>query len=376
MKTTSIRKRSQVLAEAKWDVASIYQNNEDWKIAGSALKEDLLAFQSFKGRLGQSANSMYDGLEHYHQLSVALGSIWVYAHLRKDEDMTNPVFQEMYEKANKLKSQFMESTAFVEPELLSIESAIIKMYLNQNESLKSYKLFFEFLEEKRHHVLSETEERFLSKAQEPLSSSSKSYSMFTNADLRFPEISSGEGKMIPVTQGRFVTLLNDQNREVRRQAYESVYKTYKQFSNTVAATLSGEVKAKSFNASVRKHANAREAALKANLIPEQVYDQLVETVNDHLPLLHRYMELRKRLLNLDEMYMYDVYVPVVKEVEMPFTYEEAKGTLLNALQPLGDEYVSIVEKGFEEKWSMSMKMKESKVGHIHRDRTLLSHLFS
>ncbi len=311
--------------------SSIYQNNEDWKIAGSALKEDLLAFQSFKGRLGQSANSMYDGLEHYHQLSVALGSIWVYAHLRKDEDMTNPVFQEMYEKANKLKSQFMESTAFVEPELLSIESAIIKMYLNQNESLKSYKLFFEFLEEKRHHVLSETEERFLSKAQEPLSSSSKSYSMFTNADLRFPEISSGEGKMIPVTQGRFVTLLNDQNREVRRQAYESVYKTYKQFSNTVAATLSGEVKAKSFNASVRKHANAREAALKANLIPEQVYDQLVETVNDHLPLLHRYMELRKRLLNLDEMYMYDVYVPVVKEVEMPFTYEEAKGTLFKRI---------------------------------------------
>lgn len=350
MEITAIRKRSQVLEEEKWDVASIYQNTEDWKAAVSALKEHLTEFQSYRGNLGKSAIRMYDGIEQYHKLSVTLGSIWVYAHLRKDEDTTNPVFQELYEKANKLKSQFSESTAFFEPELLSIDRAILSLYLDQNESLKQYELFFRFLEEKRPHVLSEAEERFLSKAQESLGSSNKTYSMFTNADLRFPEIYSDNGKSIPVTQGRFVSLLNNPNREVRRQAYESVYKTYEQYGNTVAALLSGEVKARSFNASIRNYKNAREAALKTNVIPEQVYEQLVDTVNEHLPLLHRYLKLRKSLLKLDEMYMYDVYTPVVKGVEMPYSYEEAKETLLNALQPLGEEYVSIVERGFEEKW--------------------------
>ena len=240
--------------------------------------------------------------------------------------------------------------AFIVPEILSIDEEKLKGFLNEKEELKLYEHSLEEINLQRPHVLPAEQEALLAEASEALGASENTFGMLNNADLEFPSIKDENGEEVEVTHGRFTTFLESADPRVRRDAFKAVYETYGKFRNTFSSTLSGNVKKDNFYARVRNYSSARAAALSDNNIPESVYDNLVSTINEHLPLLHRYVKLRKRVLGLDELHMYDLYTPLVKDVKMEISYEEAKDMILKGLAPLGEEYVGILKEGFENRW--------------------------
>lgn len=276
--------------------------------------------------------------------------MYAYAHMRYDEDTTNSFYQSLNERANRLGAELSEVTSFFIPEILAIDEATIRRFLDEHEGLRLYEQFFSELNDFRPHVLSEKEEAILAQASDVMASSSNTFGMLNNADIEFPLIKDEDGEDVRVTHGRFIRFLESTNRDVRKAAFKAVYDTYEKFKNTFASTLNGQVKRNIFFANVRRYQSARQAALHANHIPEIVYDQLIETVNKHLPLLHRYVRLRKKTLGLDELHMYDLYAPLVKNVDMKITYEKAKELVLKGVARLGEEYVSIVREGLNNRW--------------------------
>ncbi|MFS0787287.1 oligoendopeptidase F [Shouchella sp. 1P09AA] len=350
MSNDNILKRDEIPEASTWDLESIFTTVEEWSEACTEVQAESDMYQSFKGKVTESASTLYQSLENYYELEVKASKILAYARHYSDVDKTNATMQERSEKAMQLYISFQEKTAFLEPEIVGLDSETLKTYVEQYEPLEKYEAYFSFIEHRKDHILSDHEEALLSRLKEPFHASSHTYSLLTNADLTYPPIQGEKDEEIAVTSGRFLTLMAHPNQSIRKQTYKSFYQTYEQFSHTIGSLLSGEVKAKHFEARMRGYRNAREAALNETFIPERVYDQLVDTVNEHLPLLHRYMKLRKNQLQLEKLHMYDVYTPIVKDAELTYTYEEAKETMLASLAPLGEEYVSIVQKGLNERW--------------------------
>ncbi|KQL57662.1 MULTISPECIES: oligoendopeptidase F [Bacillaceae] len=350
MAEEKVVRREEVPEESTWDLESIYSTPEQWEDACRELRTQVEGFQKYKGKVVSSASTVFQVLEAYYDLEVEATKILVYARHSSDVDTTNSVLQERSEKGSQLYVDFNDKTAFVQPEILQMSESELAQFLQSYKPLQKYKQYIAFIHHRKDHILSEKEEALLSRLQEPFAASRKTYSLLTNADMTFKTVKDEKGEDITVTPGRFITLMAQPNRFIRKQVYESYYASYEQFSHTIASILSGEVKAKQFEATMRGYDSARAAALDETYIPERVYDQLVETVEKNLPLLHRYMRLRKRLLKLETLHMYDLYTPIVQDVQLPFTYEEAKETMLSSLAPLGDEYVDIVQKGLNERW--------------------------
>ena len=280
---------------------------------------------------------------------MRLGKLYTYAHMRYDQDTTNSVYQALNDRATNLYSQVSSSTAYIVPEILSISEDTLQTFLKENRDLSVYEHALEEITRQRPHVLSEAEEALLAEASEVMSASSNTFGMLNNADLKFPSIKGEDGEEVEITWPLHSVLESD-DRRVREDAFKAVYETYGKYKNTFASTLSGAVKRNNFNARVRKYDSARQAALSNNNIPEAVYDQLVQSVNDNLHLLHRYIDIRKRALGLDELHMYDLYTPLVPEVKMNVKYEEAQDMLLKSLHVLGDEYVDILKEAYENRW--------------------------
>jgi len=342
--------RQQVPVEETWNSETIYSNDEAWESDFQALKEKVPALIGFKGRLGESAETLYEALQLRDNLSRQLHKLYTYAHMRYDEDTANSHYQALNDRAGSLASQVSAQLAFMTPELLSIDENQIEAFMEQNESLRVYRHAFDELALERPHVLTEAEEAILAQAGDVLGQSSSTFGMLNNADLKFPKVKNEKGEEVELTHGRYITFLESADRSVRERAFKAMYGTYAQYLNTFASTLSGSVKKDNFYATVRKFESARQSALHHNAIPESVYDGLVEAVNERLDLLHRYVALRKRALGLDELHMYDLYTPLVKDVEMKVSYEEAKQWMVDGLAPLGEEYVQIVKDGLESRW--------------------------
>ena len=342
--------RQQVPVEETWNLETIYSSDEAWESDFQALKEKVPALIGFKGRLGESAETLYEALQLRDDLSRQLHKLYTYAHMRYDEDTANSHYQALNDRAGSLASQVSAQLAFMTPELISIEENQIETFMEQNESLRVYRHAFDELALERPHVLTEAEESILAQAGDVLGQSSSTFGMLNNADLKFPKVKNEKGEEVELTHGRYITFLESADRSVREGAFKAMYGTYAQYLNTFASTLSGSVKKDNFYATVRKFESARQSALHHNAIPESVYDGLVEAVNERLDLLHRYVALRKRALGLDELHMYDLYTPLVKDVEMKVSYEEAKQWMVDGLAPLGEEYVQIVKDGLESRW--------------------------
>lgn len=342
--------RQDVDVTETWNLESIYATNEDWEEEFESIKAMLPLLVEYKGRLGQSAETLYEGLQLRDEVSRRLYKLYTYAHMRYDENTADSFYQAMNDRARTLASQIGATLAFMTPELLAVPEATIESYLNENPDLAVYRHTFDELNQERDHVLTEAEEAILAKAGEVLGQSGTTFGMLNNADLTFPKIKGEDGEEMELTHGRFITFLESSDRSVREAAFKAMYGTYAKYTNTLASTLAGSVKKDNFYADVRKFPSARAAALHGNAIPESVYDGLVEAVHDHLPLLHRYVALRKRVLGLDELHMYDMYTPLVSEVEMKVSYEEAKQLMVEGLAPLGSEYKHILEEGLSERW--------------------------
>lgn len=361
-KTKELPKRSEVPVDKTWRLEDIFADDEAWTKEFKQLQADIPKIKEFQGKLGESADTLYEMLQLQDHLSERAGKLYTYAHMRYDQDTTNSHYQAMNSRAENLYTQLSSSMSYIVPEILAMDEGKIDRFLEENEELKLYKKTLDEITRKRPHILSEKEEVLLAEASEALSTASQTFSMLNNADLTFPVIKDENGEEVELTHGRYGRFMESRDRRVRKDAFTALYGTYKKFINTFAATLSGSIKTHNFTAKVRNYDSARQAALDNNNIPESVYDQLVEAVNEKLPLLHRYMELRKKVLNLDELHMYDIYTPLVKDVEMNVTYEQAQDYVLKGLEPLGEEYVGIVKEGFENRWIDVVENKGKRSG--------------
>jgi oligoendopeptidase F len=342
--------RSELPVEDTWRLEDIFENDEQWEKEFQEVKSLIPAAQEFQGKLGDGPDVLYDALQYQDQLLQRLGKLYTYAHMRYDQDTTNSFYQGLDDRIKNLYSQAGSSLAYIVPEILTIDEARLNNFLVEKEELQLYKHSLEQINLQRPHVLSAEQEALLAEASEVLGSSGGTFSMLNNADLEFPTIKDENGEEVEVTHGRYSRFLESADPRVRRDAFHAVYETYGKFKNTFSSTLSGNIKKDNFYARIRHYQSARHAALSDNNIPESVYENLVSTINDHLPLLHRYIKLRKRVLGLSELHMYDLYTPLVKDVKMEISYNEAKDIILKGLAPLGDEYISVLKEGFENRW--------------------------
>ncbi|WP_102261884.1 oligoendopeptidase F [Mesobacillus jeotgali] len=342
--------RDEVSAENTWRLEDIFAVDEQWEKEFNEVKGLIPSVQEYQGKLGESAEQLYSALQLQDKLLERLGRLYTYAHMRYDQDTTNSFYQGLDDRIKNLYSQAASALAFIVPEVLAVDEEKIKGFLNEKEELKLYEHALEEINLQRPHVLSAEEEALLAQASEVMSSPSNTFGMLNNADLEFPSIKDENGEEVEITHGRYIRFLESEDRRVREDAFKAVYKTYGSFKNTFSSTLSGNIKKDNFNARVRKYESARHAALSANNIPESVYENLVNTVNDNLHLLHRYVKLRRKVLGLDKLHMYDLYTPLVKDVKMEIPYAEAKEYVLKGLAPLGDEYNNILNEGFENRW--------------------------
>ena len=360
--TTDIPKRDEVRKELTWDLEAIFATDDLWEEEFASLQKEIPEIKKFQGKLGESAEQLFNLLDYQDKISGRLGKLYAYAHMRNDEDTTNATYQAMNQKAESILTIASSHMSFIVPEILQIDVDQIDAFLQEKEALQLYRKTLDEILRQREHVLSDKEEMLLSEASEALSAPSQIFGMLNNADLEFPKIKNDAGEEVALTHGRYIQFMESKNRQVRKDAFHAMYETFGKFKNTFASTLSGNVKRDNFYAKVRHYDSARHAALDNNNIPESVYDHLVQAINDKLPSLQRYIGLRKDLLGVDDLHMYDLYTPLVKDVEMKITYDEAKEIVLKSLAPLGEEYVNIVEEGFQSRWIDVVENKGKRSG--------------
>jgi oligoendopeptidase F len=346
----SLPLRNEVPFKDTWRLEDIFVTDDAWEAEFKAVKAMIPKVSEFEGKLGDSANLLLELLTYQDELLMRMGKLYTYAHMRYDQDTTNSHYQGLDDRAKNLYTQISSALSYVVPEILALEEDKVKSFISEKDELKVYAHAIEDITRTRPHVLSAKEEALLAKTSEVTSSPGTTFGMLNNADLKFPSIKDENGEETEITHGRYIRFLESSDQRVREDAFKAVYGTYGSYKNTFASTLAGTVKKDNFYATVRNYKSAREAALSNNNIPEQVYENLVNTINDHLHLLHRYVSLRKKVLKLNEIHMYDLYTPLVKDVKMEVTYEEAKDLVVKGLVPLGEEYQAILKEAYDNRW--------------------------
>ena len=344
-----VLQRNEINEKDTWDLSTIFETDQKWEEELALLTEDTKQAASLEGHLLDSAESLLDITERYLDLSRRLEKLYVYAHMKNDQDTRVAKYQEYYAKAMTLYSQLDQVFSFYEPEFMAITEDQYQNFLAEEPKLQPYKHFFDKLLQNKDHVLSQREEELLAGAGEIFGAASETFAILDNADIVFPFVKDEDGNEVQLSHGVYMRLVESKNREVRRGAYEALYSTYEQYQHTYAKTLQTNVKVQNYRAKVRNYKSAREAALAANFVPESVYDNLVSAVRKHLPLLHRYLALRSKILGIPDLKMYDVYTPL-SSVEYSFTYEEALKKAEEALAVLGEDYMSRVKRAFSERW--------------------------
>ena len=344
-----VLQRNEINEKDTWDLSTIFETDQKWEEELALLTEDTKQAASLEGHLLDSAESLLNITERYLDLSRRLEKLYVYAHMKNDQDTRVAKYQEYYAKAMTLYSQLDQVFSFYEPEFMAITEEQYQNFLAEEPKLQPYKHFFDKLLQNKDHVLSQREEELLAGAGEIFGAASETFAILDNADIVFPFVKDEDGNKVQLSHGVYMRLVESKNREVRRGAYEALYATYEQYQHTYAKTLQTNVKVQNYRAKVRNYKSAREAALAANFVPESVYDNLVSAVRKHLPLLHRYLALRSKILGIPDLKMYDVYTPL-SSVEYSFTYEEALKKPEEALAVLGEDYLSRVKRAFSERW--------------------------
>ena len=354
--------REEVPVELTWDLEGIFQSDEAWEQEFKDVEKLIPEADKYRGKVADSAQDLYDTLQFSDKLSERFGRLYVYSHLKHDQDTANGKYQAMESRIRSLGAKFSAAWSFVTPEILSIEEETIKNYINEYEPLSLYNQMLTELNLERPHVLTADKEELLAQFSEVTGASGNTFSALNNADLEFPTVKNDEGEEVQLTHGNYVTFLESDNREVRESAFKAMYKTYGQFKNTFATTLAGNVKAHNVSARIRKYDSARHSAMSNNHIPEKVYDQLISTIHEFLPVLHRYVSLRKKVLGVDELHMYDLFTPLVKEVKIEMPYEKAKEIMVKSFEPLGEGYQEIVQKGLDSRWVDVLENKGKRSG--------------
>jgi len=344
------KERQQIPLEYRWKLEDVYPDQDSWENDFRRVRELLLEIQAFQGRLGDSAGALWEVLQKSEELERTADKLFVYSRMRRDEDNANHRYQVSFDRIEALSVEAGSVTAFMVPEMLTIDEERLYRFMEEQPELALYRHYFEELLRQKEHILSAAEERILAMSADLSSATGNIFSMLNNADIRFPSITDEHGHEVELTKGRFGGFMESTDRRVRKDAFTSLYSTYSGLKNTLATTLTASVRKDIFYARVRKYPGALEAALDQDNISPRVYQSLIEAVHDKLDYLHRYMKLRKKLMNVDELHFYDLYVPLVQEHQKPFSYEEAREIVLQGLAPLGTEYLQVVKQGLENGW--------------------------
>lgn len=344
-----LKKREEIEAKDKWKLEEIFASDEEWENAFKELKEEAPSLKEFEGKLNNKEN-IKEFLDKYVDLGIKAETIYIYAHLKCDEDTSNSKYQAMMNKVDVYMAEYASYTAYFVPEILSQEESLIRDIINNNEELKTYKFMFEDILKEKPHILSKSEEELLASVSDCLDAPSSIHNMLTNADMRFGDIIDEDGEKVELTEGNYSSFIKSKDRKVRKEAFETLFGKYKNLENTFATTLSSSIKNFNFAAKIRKYNSALEASLKPNDIPLEVYKNAVNTIDANLKSLHRYVSLKKKLLGLDEMHMYDLYVPVIEIPKEHIEFNKAVDMVVEGLKPLGNEYLDIFKSGVQNGW--------------------------
>ena len=340
--------REEISSEYKWNLELIYKDINAWEKAFQSVQKSIERISDFKGKLSNKGK-LIKFLQLEESIALELGRILVYAHMKSHEDLRISKNQEYAERAAILNTLFSESTAFYAPEILSIHELVLKSFL-KNDKLKLYAFHFESLLHSKYHVLSPEQEEILARVSEIARTADNAYSMFTDADMKFPMITDESGEKIELTEERYYKLNRSRVRRIRKAAFEGLFGTYSKYRNTFGALYQGSVRVDVFYSKSRKYSSCLEASIHSDNVPKHVYENVIDCANKHVDALHDYMKLRKRVLKLKQLHMYDLNVPLAEEPEKDIPYEEAIEMIIEGLRPLGDEYCNVLRQGFAEKW--------------------------
>ena len=345
-----IPQRGEIPVEYTWNTADLYPTDQAWEEEFDQAQAQVRALSGYAGRLGESARTLYAYLTASMDAGDKLSNLHRYASLRQDEDTRQAKYQALAGRAMSLLVEAQSATAFETPELLGIPEETLERFYAEEPGLELYRRYFTVIRDKREHILSDAEEKLLAAAGELAQAPDEVYSKFTCADLTFPDAVDRDGNRLPLSSASFVPCEMSEDRVLRRSAYEQMYDTLGSFRNTAAALLGAEAKSRQFFAAARKYESPLAAAVSANRVPPQVYRSLVDTVNANLDKLHRYVRLRKKLLGVDELHMYDIYAPMVSGASRVIPFDEARSIVYSALAPMGEEYRAIIREGFDNRW--------------------------
>lgn len=351
MSSKELKAREQIDKKYMWNIeamisdeSTIYQELEDIKAQAAAYAEE------FSGHLTESADMLLKAYRQRDSIWRKLENIYVYARMRRDENNADSSYQAMSDKCGAVIAAVSASTSFFTPELLKASDDVILEYIEQKEELREYEFAIKDTLRQKEHVLTEAEENIMAQMSEITKATNDIFTLLNNADIKFASIKDEDGDEVSVTHGNYIKFMESHDRNVRKAAYNAMYDSYKELINTIATTYNYNTKTDVVSARIRKYDSARAAALSGDNIPGKVYDNLVSTVNDNLPSLHRYTELRKKLLGVDKLYMYDMYVPLIELPKTSIPYEEALDMMREGLAPLGIEYISKMNAGLDEGW--------------------------
>ena len=342
--------REEIDSKYKWDLSSMFPSDEAFEAALEELKAYCPKLLAFKGKISTSAQALLEFLQLEDQMTLLLYKIINYAERKSDEDTRVAKYQAYVANATSAYTQVGEATSWFAAELLAIPAESVEKFYAEVPALEFYRRKLNKILNQREHTLSAEEEALLARAEELAVQPTNIFSMFDDADLTFDDAVDSEGKTHKLTSGSFVPLLMDADRVLRESAFKQLYSRFGEFRNTSAAILTSQVKNLQFFSSSRKYASSLEAALAENEIPVEVYNNLIDAVHQNFPAFYKYVDLRKRVMGLDELRFWDVYTPLVDDVDMKFTYEEACDLIVKALAPMGEEYVALVKKGLESRW--------------------------
>ncbi len=343
-------KRIEQKVEDTWCLEDMFESDDFWEEEFGRLQRMIFQYEDFEGTLGESADRLLEYLKFNDETNLLMERLYVYANMRYHQDMANSMYQEFAARAQKLMVEMSGASAFAEPEILEITTEKINVFFNENPELETYKRYISEILRGKNHTLDKKTETILAKSRQMANTAENIFSMYNGADIKFPSITTEEGEEIEITHGNFVPLLESTDREVRKAAFEGVYETYGKMRNTLAATFAANLDQANFYAQVRNFSSAREMYLYGSNIPESVYDNLIETVHKNMDKMHKYVSLRKKILDVSELHMYDLYTPIAKAPDTKYSFEAAKDIVLEGLAPMGEEYIKVLEEGFDNRW--------------------------
>ena len=344
-----LRRRDEIPEGDKWRIDKIYETPAKWNEELNNLKEEAPKLKDFEGKLGNKED-LKAFLLLNEKLSRKLGKLYVYAHMRSHEDTSNPEMQSLVNKIDPYSAEFSSYTAYFVPEILSLKEGTIENFINEDKDLEQYKIYFEMILNEKPYILSKEVESVLASVSDCLGAPESIYSMLTNSDMTFGEILDESGRKVELSEGNYNSFIKSKDRKVREAAFKLLFGTYKKYENTLATSLSSSIKNFVFESKTRKYNSSLEASLKPNNIPVEVYYNALKTVDENMDALHRYVRIKKKLLNLDEIHMYDLYVPVIECKKEHLEYKDAISLVEEGLKPLGKEYLDIFNKGISEGW--------------------------